>query len=116
MCQILWKNKKTSSCLVWLKTLLCHLLDNKTRPITNFSKKKLLVFCPAKCSYSVRLGKHTPGKTRPIKLMSKTPVGQDTACFFLMSNTASIKATNFLFKVSHDHTTIEVMEKRSTMP
>ena len=44
-----------------------------------FFNEKLLVLCPAKCSYSVRLGKHTPGKTRPIKLMFKTPVERDTA-------------------------------------
>ena len=77
-----------------------------------FFNDKLLVLCPAKCSYSVRLGKHTPGKIRPIKLMFKTPVERDTACFFLMSETASIKATYPLFKVSHDRTTIELLENK----
>ena len=89
---------------------MSHRQQNETD--CKFFNEKLLVLYPSKCSYSVRLGKHMPGKIRPIKLMFKTPVERDTACFFLMSETASIKATYPLFKVSHDRTTIELLEKK----
>jgi len=79
-------------------TLSSHRQQNKTD--CKFFNKKLLVLCPAKCSYSVRLGKHMLGKIRPIKLMFKTLVEQDSACFFLMSESTSIKAAFPLFSLS----------------
>ena len=77
-----------------------------------FINEELLRDCPVKCSFSVRLGRKQVNRSRPIKMIFKSPLDRDLAAFFLVSKQDALKTKIPNFRVSHDKSEAELIDKK----